>query len=87
MWMVTVPLSLMASNTAGSNATSDTITVVTLEAGELIKLLSNHHLVGLVFLSLYNNSSSVCCSHFCEYICSEFLQYHCPVGASGLHTS
>ena len=33
-------ITVRASNTAGSTAVSNTVTVITLEAGELIKLLS-----------------------------------------------
>ena len=56
------------------------IAVMTLEAGEREPMLSV-----CIPTDLYGYaSSSVCSSLFCECIRSDFLQHHCPVGASGL---
>ena len=71
-------ITVTASNAAGS-AVSNTVTAMTLEAGEIESLLI------MSILKCFHTFSSICCSHFCESICSDLLQHHCPVGDSGLH--
>ena len=74
-------ITVAASNAAGSNAVSKTLTAMTLETGGEIGIVIT---CSIMYFHAY---SSICCPHFCESICSDFLQHHCPVGGSGLHPS
>ena len=76
-------ITVTATNAAGSGAVSHTVSAVTGEAGYYFLPLSTVF-QKLYLLFCFLSSSSVCCSHFCEYI-QYLLQHHCPVGGSELH--
>ena len=59
----------------------DNITATTMATGRYICHVTSHTCPNIEYLTY----SSICCSHFCECICSDLLQHHCPVGGSGLH--
>ena len=73
-------ITVKASNVVGSTAVSDSITVMTLEAGIRITIT-----IVIVTIKSFYIPSSICCSHICDCICSDPLQHQCPVGDGGLH--
>ena len=56
----TYSITVTASNSAGSSAVSNTVTAITMEAGEIV-IASSHVL-------LKCTSSSICCSYYCGCI-------------------
>ena len=60
-------------------ADDDTVIQATQDAGNTLHEGNGYAITDLLF------SSSICCSYFCESICSDLLQHHCPVGGSELH--
>ena len=75
-YSITVTATLSDGETAEDNLTATTMT-----AGWYIHHVTSHTCLN----SEYLTSRSICCSYFCECICSDLLQHHCPVGGSGLH--
>ena len=71
-------ITVSATNSAGTSP-SDSVTEETEELGNYLR-----NFIYFMFFT-YCTPSSISCSHFCECICSDLLQHHCPVGGSGLH--
>ena len=71
---------ITASNTAGSGCVSNSMTVVTEEAGERLSLL-----VVLVYGPL--SHSCICPSLFCDSDWCDLLHHQCPVGECAMYPS
>ena len=71
-------ITVTATLTGGGGTQQDTITAITMAAGES----TSQSYLSLLF-STSHTHSSICPSLFCESVSGELHCHHCPVGASG----